>query len=62
MSLLSARNSKSTCSHSQLLILLNNTQCACLKSLFLDTEVLFSNLTKCFNFFDAEAIPGCRLL
>ena len=62
MSLLSAKNSKGACSHPQSLALLNNTQCACLKSFFLDTEVLLLNLTECSNLFDAEATPDCRLL
>ena len=58
----SARNSKGTSSYSQSLALLSNTQCACLKSSLLDTEVSLLNLTKYFNLFDTKAIPGCRLL
>jgi len=39
ISLLSAGNSKSACSHLQLLVFLNNTQCACLNGSLLGTEV-----------------------
>ena len=62
MFLLSARNSKSTSPYSQLLALLSNIQCACLKSSLLNTEVSLLNLTEYFNLFDTEAIPDCRLL
>ena len=62
MSLLSARNSKGTRPHPQLLALLNDAQCARLKGPLLDTEALLLNLTKCFNPLDAKATPGCRLL
>ena len=62
MSLLSARNSKGTCSHPQSLALLNDTQCAHLKDPLLDTEVSLLILTEHFKPLDAEAIPGCRLL
>ena len=60
--LLSARNSKNACSHLQSLVLLNNVQYTCLKGPLLYTKALLLNLTKHFNFFDTEAIPGCRLL
>ena len=62
MSLLSARNSKGTCPHSQSLALLNDTQCTCLKGPLLDTEASLLNLTEYFNPLDAKAILGCRLL
>jgi len=62
ISLLSTRNSKGTCSHSQSLILSNDIQCAYLKDPLLDTELSLLNLTKHFNPFDTEAIPGYRLL
>jgi len=62
MFLLSAKNSKDTSPYLQLLALLSNTQCACLKGSLLDTEVLLFNLTEYFNLFDTEVIPGCRLL
>jgi len=62
MFLLSARNSKGTSPYSQLLALLSNIQCACLKGSLLDTEVSLLNLTEYFNLFDTEAIPDCRLL
>ena len=62
MSLLSARNSKGTPPHPQSLVLLNDTQCAHLKSPLLNTEASLLNLTKRFNPLDAEATPGCRLL
>ena len=62
MSLLSARNSKGTPPHPQSLVLLNDTQCAHLKSPLLNTEASLLNLTKRFNPLDAKAIPGCRLL
>ena len=62
MSLLSARNSKGTPSHPQSLVLLNDTQCAHLKSPLLNTEASLLNLTKHFNPLDAKTIPGCRLL
>jgi len=55
ISLLSARNLKSTCS-------LNNIQCAYLEGFLLDTETLLLNLTKHFNSFNAKIILGCRLL
>ena len=62
MSLLSARNSKGTHPHSQLLALLNNAQCACLKGPLLDTEASLLSLTEHFNPLDAEVTPGCGLL
>ena len=62
MFLLSARNSKGTSPYSQLLALLSNIQCACLKSSLLNTEVSLLNFTEYFNLFDTEAIPDCRLL
>jgi len=62
ISLLSFRNSKSAGPHPQSLALLNNTQCVHLKSLPLDTEVLLLNFTEHFNFFNAEATLGCKLL
>ena len=58
----SARNSKGTSFYSQSLALLSNTQCACLKSSLLDTEVSLLNLTEYFNLFDTKTILGCRLL
>ena len=48
--LLSVRNSKSTCSHLQLLVLLNNAQYTCLKGLLLDTEALLFNFTECQSY------------
>ena len=62
ISLLSARNSKGTCPHPQLLALLNDAQYAHLKGLLLDIEVSLLSLTECFKLLDAETIPGCRLL
>ena len=62
ISLLSDKHSKSVPSHPQFLTLLNDTQCACLKGPFLDTEVSLLNLTECFNSLYAEATLGCRLL
>ena len=62
MSLLSAKNSKSTSPHPQLLALLNDAQCACLKGSLLDTEVSLLNLTEHFKLLDTEATPDCRLL
>jgi len=62
MSLLSARNSKGTHSHPQLLALLNNGQCAHLKGPLLDTEAFLLSLTGCFNPLDTEATPNCMLL
>ena len=62
ISLLSARNSKSTCSYLQSLALLNNIQCAYLKDYLLNTKLSLLNLTKHFNLFDTKAIPGYRLL
>jgi len=62
ISLLSTRYSKSTCSYPQSLVLLNDIQCAYLKDPLLDTELSLLNLTKYFNLFDTEAIPGYRLL
>ena len=62
ISLLSARNSKGTRPHPQLLVLLNDAQYAHLKGLLLDIEVSLLSLTKCFKLLDAETIPGCRLL
>jgi len=62
MFLLSARNSKGTHPHPQLLALLNDAQCTCLKGSLLDTEVLLLSLTECFNPLDVETTLGCRLL
>ena len=62
MSLLSAKHFKGTPPHPQSLALLNNTQCACLKGLLLDTEASLLNLIECFDPLYAEATPGCRLL
>ena len=62
MSLLSARNSKGTCSHPQSLTPLNDVQCTCLKGPLLDTEASLLSLTECFNPLDAKTTPGCRLL
>ena len=62
MFLLSAKHSKSASSHPQSLALLNDTQCAHLKGLLLDTKASLLNFTECFDFLDAETIPGCRLL
>ena len=62
ISLFSARNSKGTCPHPQLLAFLNDAQCARLKGPLLYTEASLLNLTECFNSLDAEATPGCRLL
>ena len=62
MSLLSAKHSKGTSPHPQSLALLNDTQCACLKSPLLDTEPSLLNLTECFNLLHAKVILDCRLL
>ena len=62
MFLLSTKYSKSTPPHLQSLALLNDTQCACLKGLLLDTEAFLLNLTECFDPLHAEATLGCRLL
>ena len=62
MSLLSAKHSKGTSSHLQSLALLNDTQCAHLKGLLLDTEASLLNFTECFDFLHAETTPGYRLL
>ena len=62
MSLLSTRNSKDTCPYPQLLNILNDIQCVCLKGSLLNTKALLFNLIECFTFFDAEVTPGCKLL
>jgi len=46
----------------QLLALLNDTHCTCLKGPLLDTKVSLLNLTEHFNPLDAEATLVCRLL
>ena len=53
---------KNACPHPQSLALLNDAQCAYLKSFFLDTKALLLNLTEYFNLFDTKAIPDHRLL
>ena len=62
MSLLRARNSKSTHPHSPSLALLNDAQCTRLKGPLLDTEASLLSFTECFNPLDAEAMSGGRLL
>jgi len=61
MSLLSAKHSKGAPPHLQSLVLLNDTQCACLKDPLLDTKASLLN-PECFDPLHAEATLGCRLL
>ena len=62
MFLLSAKYSKGTPPYLQFLTLLNDTQCARLKSPLLNTEASLLNLTECFDPLHVETTPGCRLL
>ena len=62
MSLLSTRNSKGACPHSQSLACLTNAQSAQLKSPLLDTEASLLNLTECFSSLDPKMCSGHRLL